>query len=286
MPMTPTRILLPNRSEISRRAGVTLSVSSTPPRLTSKVSWRSALPLTMRCMSANVSIGWPSMLTITSPGLKPALAAYPFGHQLVDPRGRHLNADKRERHRENDDGQDEVGYRAGCHDGRSRRQRFGLERAGLLVGRHALQGRLGGNAGTVLVVEELDIAAERDPSDAPAGAVPVVKTVDLLAEADGKGLDLHAAPAGDQEMAELVNEHDHRQDEQEGQQYSQEAPDPAQSLTQESHLQQPPATILNDNNPVRRSLRGRQGPCPQQVQSQPSCCRVGGEHGAQVLRAA
>ena len=70
---------MPNRSEISRRAGVAFSVSSAPPRSTSKVSSLSALALTMRCMSAKVSIGWPSMLTITSPALKPAVAAAPSG---------------------------------------------------------------------------------------------------------------------------------------------------------------------------------------------------------------
>ena len=65
-----------------------------------------------------------------------------------------------------------------------------------------------GHAGGVLVAEEFDVAAERDGGDLPAGAVAVVEAEQLRAEADGKRQDLDAAPAGDEEMAELVEEHD------------------------------------------------------------------------------
>ena len=65
------------------------------------------------------------------------------------------------------------------------------------------------------VVEEFDVAAERDGRDAPARAVPVVEAPELAAESDGEGRDGHAAPAGHEEVAELVEEHHHAQHEQE-----------------------------------------------------------------------
>ena len=78
-------------------------------------------------------------------------------------------------------------------------QRLGLERPLALGGRHALQRLPGRHAGAVLVVQELDVAAQRDPGEAPARAVAVVEAEDLLAEADREGLDLArrtSAPPG------------------------------------------------------------------------------------------
>ena len=61
-------------------------------------------------------------------------------------------------------------------------------------------------------------------------AVP--ETKNLPPKADRKGLDAHPAPARHQEMAELVDKHDDRQDEQEWDQDGKKAPhlleDPAQ----------------------------------------------------------
>ena len=63
---------------------------------------------------------------------------------------------------------------------------------------------------------EFDIAAERNGRDAPARAKTVDSGPKLRPEADREGVDSHAAPAADDEMAELVDEHDQRQDEHEG----------------------------------------------------------------------
>ena len=183
-------VLLPNRSEISRRAGVALRVSSAP----AAVDLEGQLAIGAAADDALHVGECLDRLAVDADDhvarLEAGARGRPAGHQLVDPRRGHLHAHKRERQRENDDGQDEVRYRAGRHDGRPRRQRLGLEGAGALVRRHALERRLGGNAGAVLVVEELDVAAERDPGEAPAGAVPVVEAEDLPAEADREGLDL------------------------------------------------------------------------------------------------
>ena len=57
------------------------------------------------------------------------------------------------------------------------------------AGDHALERLRRGLAGGILVVDELHVAAERDPGEAPARAVAVVEAEDLPAEADGEGLD-------------------------------------------------------------------------------------------------
>jgi hypothetical protein len=45
--------------------------------------------------------------------------------------------------------------------------------------------------------------------------MPIVESKQFAAKADGKHLNPHAAPARDQKMTELVEEHDDGQDEQE-----------------------------------------------------------------------
>ena len=70
-------------------------------------------------------------------------------------------------------------------------------------------------AGGVLVAEEFHIAAKRNGRELPARAVAVVEADKFGAETDREHQDPDAAPARDQEMAELVEEHDDRQNEQE-----------------------------------------------------------------------
>src|ERR1019366_7019306 len=59
-------------------------------------------------------------------------------------------------------------------------------------------------------------AAERQPGNAPLGAVPVVPTGDTPAEPDRKRLDIHAAPAGGEVMAQFVEEDEYAQYHHEG----------------------------------------------------------------------
>src|ERR1019366_627931 len=59
-------------------------------------------------------------------------------------------------------------------------------------------------------------AAERQPGNAPLGAVPVVPTGDAPAEPDRKRLDIHAAPAGGEVMAQFVEEDENAQYHHEG----------------------------------------------------------------------
>ena len=68
----------------------------------------------------------------------------------------------------------------------------------------------------ILVAEEFHVAAERNGGDLPARAVAVVKADEFGPEADGKHQNPHAAPARDQEMPELVEEHDQAEDEEKG----------------------------------------------------------------------
>ena len=73
-----------------------------------------------------------------------------------------------------------------------------------------------GSARDIFVAEELHVTAERDGGDFPARAVAVVETDDFRAETDGKHQNAHAAPARDQEMPKLVEEHHQAEDEQKG----------------------------------------------------------------------
>ncbi len=68
-------------------------------------------------------------------------------------------------------------------------------------------------AGGVLIAEEFYVAAQRNGGNFPAGAVAIIEADDFRAESDGKHQDPHAAPAGDQEMAEFVEKHDQAEDE-------------------------------------------------------------------------
>ena len=84
-----------------------------------------------------------------------------------------------------------------------------------LVRRHGLE-RIGGRrAGLGIIAEELDVAAERNGGHLPAGAVAVVETEQFRAEAKRKRQDLHPGPAGDEEMAKLMEENNDGQDKQE-----------------------------------------------------------------------
>ena len=74
--------------------------------------------------------------------------------------------------------------------------------------------RLVGNASRVFVAEELYVTAEWNGAQLPPRAMAVVEAEQFGTEPDGKDQHPDAAPAGDQEMAELVEKHHERQDEQ------------------------------------------------------------------------
>ncbi len=112
-----------------------------------------------------------------------------------------------------DGGQNEIGERTSENNGCALPDRLVVERSRLHFGRAARQGpRLARGIG---IVEKLDVAAERDGGNAPVGAVAVVEAPQLAAESDGEGGDGHAAPAGDEEVAEFMEEHHHAEHEQE-----------------------------------------------------------------------
>ncbi|MGY4294725.1 hypothetical protein ACVWXN_002820 [Bradyrhizobium sp. i1.4.4] len=118
--------------------------------------------------------------------------------------------------------QDEIGDRSGRNDGGARADLLVMEAAGALLGRHGRE-RLGRRGRSLaLVAEELDVAAERDRRDLPAGAMAVVETDQLRSETEREGQHPNARPARDQEMAEFMEEHDDRQDEQEGNRVAEE----------------------------------------------------------------
>ena len=215
MPSTPSRCTLPKLSLTSLSCGVALSVIGAPPRSTSMSSVSPALTLTMRCMSEKLSILLPSIDEHEVAGLEAGGRRGAVRLHGIDARGAWSACRQIMKMRGKDhDRQDEIGDRPGRHDRGARADRL-VEEADLALRLgHAGDGRLVGHARGVVVAEELHVAAERDGGELPAGAVAVVEADEFRAETDRKSQHPHAAPARDQEVAELVEEHDDRQDEQ------------------------------------------------------------------------
>src|SRR5262249_33837555 len=59
----------------------------------------------------------------------------------------------------------------------------------------------------VSIAMELNKASKPQCGDPPMGAVAIIKAIDLRPKAKRKGFDLDPAPAADQKMAQLVEEH-------------------------------------------------------------------------------
>ena len=134
----------------------------------------------------------------------------------IDPRAHGLLAVEHEDAGKNHDGQDEIRQRPGDDDGRALGHRLEHEALRALLRIHGGEPRGIGHARRVLVAEELHKAAERNRRDFPARSVAVIEADDFRPKADRKHQDPHAAPAGDQEMAQFVKEHDQAEHEQKG----------------------------------------------------------------------
>ena len=170
------------------------------------------------CMSAKLPIGRAVDRQHEIAGAQAGALGGAAGDDLIDPRDQHLLAEEIGRAGEDQDRQQEVGDRPRGHDRGALAERLSREGALALALRHARDPGSVGSAGGVGVAGEFHVAAKRDQREAPARAVPVVETEQLAAEADREHLDVDAAPAADEEMAELVDEDDQRQDEEERQQ--------------------------------------------------------------------
>ena len=79
---------------------------------------------------------------------------------------------------------------------------------------HAGDGGLVRHARGIVIAEKLHVAAERNRRKLPAGAVAIVEADNFRAETHRKSEHPHAAPARDQEVAELMEEDDDAQSEQ------------------------------------------------------------------------
>ena len=132
---------------------------------------------------------------------------YPRDHRRLAEH--HENAGK------NNDGENEIGERTGDDDRRPTADRLAEEALLALLLGHRRQDRGVGHARFVVVAEELDVAPERNEGNLPSGAVAVVEAGHFWTEAHREDQHANAAPAGHQEMAELMKENDDRQREQE-----------------------------------------------------------------------
>ena len=109
----------------------------------------------------------------------------------------------------------EIGERTGNHDRRPPADRLAEEAVPALLLGHRGQDRGVGYARFVVIAEEFDVASERNEGNLPSGAVAVVEAGYFRPEAHREDQHPNAAPAGHQEMAELMKENDDRQREQE-----------------------------------------------------------------------
>src|SRR5581483_8750754 len=109
----------------------------------------------------------------------------------------------------------EVRDRARGNNGGTRWQRLEVEAHRALRLGHGGGRLMIGRTGDTLVAEEFHVATERDRGQLPARAVLVVKAEELRSEAEREHEHPHAAPARNQEMAELVEEDHHAQPEHE-----------------------------------------------------------------------
>ena len=122
-------------------------------------------------------------------------------------------ADEAEDTDQKDQCKEDVCQRAGSDDSSALTQGLVAERA--LVG--AGWRRLALLRTEALLAVHLDEAAQRYGADLPSRARPIGAAEQLGAEADRKDLDGDAAPAGNQIVAQLVDEDEDRQDNEERQ---------------------------------------------------------------------
>ena len=81
-----------------------------------------------------------------------------------------------------------------------------------------------GNARSVLIAKEFHVSAEWNSGQLPSGAVAIIEADEFGAKSDRKGQYPDTAPAGDQKMAELVEEDHDGQYEQKGNEVAEDAP--------------------------------------------------------------
>jgi len=112
--------------------------------------------------------------------------------------------ERREEDCEDHDREEEIGHRSGQHDQEALPHRFQVEASrAQLLGDAVLVGR---DAGGILIADELDESAERQPADLPPSTASVGPADDLAAEAEREGLGADPERLADQIMAELMNE--------------------------------------------------------------------------------
>src|SRR5262249_10134667 len=117
-----------------------------------------------------------------------------IGLNRIDPRQSALASVEHGRRRKDHDRQDEIGQRTGNHDSGSWPHVLMNEAALALLFGHRCGGLMVRNTGSVLITEELDVAAEWNRRHLPPRTVTVVESEQLRAETEGEDQDAHATP--------------------------------------------------------------------------------------------
>src|SRR5271156_4740249 len=133
----------------------------------------------------------------------------------INSRAHRLLAVDHENHGKDHDGQEKIRQRPGDDDGRTFGYRLEHETFSAFLRIHAGSLRRVGHTCRIFIAKKLHEAAQRNGRDLPARPVAIIEANDFRTKADGEDQNPHPAPAGDEKMAKLVEEHDQAQDEQE-----------------------------------------------------------------------
>ena len=147
---------------------------------------------------------------------------------------------------EDHDREQEIGHRAGQDDEEALPHRPQLEGPVAQFRRDMVE--VAGIARRAHVADELHIAAERQPGDLPARALAVGPAEQLAAEADREDLRRDAEQAGDEIMAELVEE-DERPE-----RAARRRPGSARAAAAEASVARPPSSRASTRERVARSI--------------------------------
>ena len=147
-------------------------------------------------------------------GLKAGSSSRAPGLYGIDPGAHCLFAVERKHAGKNDNGQNEIRDRSSDDNGDAFQHRLEHETPRPLLGIH-VRLRLTRDAGDIVIAKELYETAKRNGGDFPAGSIAIIEANDFGTEADRKHQNLHAAPACNQKVPELMEEDHQAKDEKE-----------------------------------------------------------------------
>ncbi len=196
MPTSPTVVGSPKTVLEGDARGVMRRVSVSPPRRIVNVRSTPPLACTTAVRSSQVSIGRASIAVITSPGTQSGVGRRVVRLHGADLGQQHRHADH-EDEPEDQDGEEDVGERAGHDDDHPRPDRLVLERQGRVRRRRGGRRRVrafGGHRLLLVLADHLDETAEREGGEDVLGPA-AHEAPDARSETDREFDDADAEPS-------------------------------------------------------------------------------------------